>query len=274
MKKWILLVVAVLAVLGSVATAQEQVETPALKTTLDVSYVSRYMWRGYDAYANDHSAIQPSLDIDLFDSGFGVNIWMSRANGGGFENAEWLDYTLYYNDMLYPDQDYATYYKVGYTYYSYPDEPRKGTTDNAGSTGAAQEVFAAFAWPKICPMGIVPSYVVVCYWPSESGAANQDNGGWAHVVGLGYDFTIPGILADTTEQTIHLSAEAIYNDSVGPAGKTADSDWSHAVFGASTKFPINDNLTFVPGIYYQSSWDDSINTSDEYWTKLSLVYEF
>ena len=270
MKKGILLTAAILMVVSSLATAQE-VEPAELKATLDVSYVSRFIWRGFDAYANDHSAIQPSVNLDLFGTGFGANVWMSRANGGGFENAEWLDYTLYYNNTLCPDQDYATYYQVGYIYYSYPDEPGKGSTIG---TGAAQEIFAAFAWPKICPLGIVPSYTVACYWPSESGATNQDNGGWAHILGLGYDFTIPGLMANTPEQTIHLSAEAVYNDAVGPAGSTVDHDWSHAVFGASTDFPITENLTFVPAVFYQSSWDDSVNTSDEYWTKLSMVYKF
>ena len=269
MKNGILIISLIL--LTTVGLAQEQEQAAELHGTFDVTYVSQYMWRGYDAYANDHSAIQPSIDIDLYGTGFGFNVWMSRANGSGFENSEWINYTLYYNNQLFEGERYATNYRIGWTYFSYPDSPRKGS--NPG-TGAAQEIFLALAWPNICPGGVVPSYAAICYWPSEGKALNRNNGGWAHVFGLDYNLTVPGFLPGTAEQVLHLSAQTVYNDSVGPVGKAADHDWSHAVFGVSTAFPITEDLTFTPGIYYQSSWDDSINTQDEFWTSLSLAYTF
>jgi hypothetical protein len=248
-----------------------------LHGTIDATYVSRFIWRGYDAYANDHSAFQPSVDLDLFGTGFGINVWMSRANGSGFENAEWLTYTPYYKGVFFPDEPFATYYKVGYTYFSYPDEPRQGTTPG---TGAAQEVFGAFQWPKLLPGGLVPSYAMFAYWPSESHAANAANAGWAHVFGLNKDISFPTIWGNQPEQVLHLGAHTVYNAAVGPAGTPlpgnpkADHDWSHAVFSIATDFDLGNGLKFVPGFYYQSSWDDSINTSDEYWTSLSLSYSF
>jgi len=267
MKKGMLLIFVVL--LGTVGLAQAQEDK--LGVTLDVTYVSRYIWRGFDAYSRDHSAIQPSIDIDFYGTGLGLNVWMSRANRSGFENSEWLTYTLSYNNWLFEDGAYATNYTMGWVYYSYPDEPRKGTTPG---TGAAQEIFTAFAWPKICPMGVVPSYIVVAYWPSEGDSASKDNAGWAHIFGLDYGLAVPGFLPETEEQILNLHAEAVYNDGAGPAGKAVDHDWSHAVFGISTDFNVAENLVFTPGLYYQSSWDDGVNTSDESWVSLSMKYKF
>jgi hypothetical protein len=266
MKKGILLTVVVACLLGSIANA----ETGELHGTIDATYVSRYIWRGYDAYPDDHSAIQPSVDLDLFGTGFGFTMWMSRANSSGFENSEWLTYTLYYKNMAWAEETYATAYKVGWTYFSFPDGPKRGT--NPGD-GDAQEIFGEFAWPKICPFGTVPFYAVYGFWPSESKAANRGIGGWAHVFGISKDFEAPAIMPGTDSQPINFTAYTVYNDAVGP-NPQADHDWSHAVFSVKSPFPINDCLTFTPGFYYQSSWDDSINTSDEYWASMSLTYKF
>jgi len=268
MKKGIMLVVVVLLCLAGPAQAIEG----ELHGTIDATYVSRYIWRGYDAYGRNHSAIQPSIDLDLFGTGYGFKVWMSRANASGFENSEWLTYTFYKKNKFFVGESYETNSQIGYTYFSYPDSPRKGSA--SGADGAAQEIFAAFAWPELFPMGIVPSYAMFAYWPSESEANNRNNGGWAHVFGLAYDMSVPAILPGTDEQVLHLGFHTVYNDSVGPAGKTADHDWSHGVFSVTTDFPITENLMFSPGLHYQSSWDDSINTSDEFWTSLSLSYKF
>ena len=45
-------------------------------------------------------------------------------------------------------------------------------------------------------------------------------------------------------------------------------------FSVFHDFDLGNGLSFIPGFYHQSSWDDSINTSDEYWTSLSLRYAF
>lgn len=266
----------VLAALCGSGIAMAQGGDGQLHGTIDATYASRYIWRGYDAYSNNHSAIQPSVDLDFFGTGFGLNVWMSRANSSGFENSEWLTYTPYYKGVLFADEVFATYFKVGYTYFSYPDESRNGKTGTTVSPGgaAAQEVFGAFQWPNLLPAGIVPSYAAFCYWPSEGDSANHNNGGWAHVFGLNKDLKFDSLFGNQPEQVLHLGAYAVYNDAVGPAGKTADHDWSHAVFSVSTDFDLGSGFMLVPGFNYQSSWDDSINTSDEYWTTVSLSYSF
>jgi hypothetical protein len=244
------------------SAGQTGAEDSKLGATADVTYVSRYVWRGFDSYPNNHSAIQPSVDLDLYGTGWGVNIWWSRANTSGFENSEEIDYTLYYGKSLFEDKPYTTDYRIGWTYYYCPDEPR-GAAD-------MQEVSLSLSWPNIHQGGLVPCYTVVCIWPSERDSNVRNCGGWFHIFGLCYDLTIPDFWAVAKEQAFHLSAETIYND--GACG--ADHNWSHAVFGISTSFDLSNTLTFTPGFYYQSSWDDSVNTQDEYWTSLSITYRF
>ncbi len=96
-------------------------------------------------------------------------------------------------------------------------------------------------------------------------------GGWLHIPGLGYDLTVPGFLPDTPEQTLHLSAAAVYNDGV----LGADHDWSHAVFGISTDFDLGQNFTLTPGVYHQITMDDSVNDDqDESWVTVGVSYRF
>ncbi len=267
MKKGILLAAVILLSTAGLVQAQEN----ELGVTLGVKYMSRFIWRGFDIYRNNDGAIRPFIDVDLYGTGFGVNVIHTRGIGDEMrntENMEKFNYTLYYRNKLFEGETYATNYKAGWVYYNYPDRPRKSAD--------LQEAFVSLSWPEICPEGIVPKYTVVKMWPAISGAYDSArfNGGWWHILGFDYDLSVPGLMPDTPEQILRLSAEMVYNGSVYAGGKSVDHDWSHAVFGVSTNFDLGNNLTFTPGIYYQSSWDDSVNASDEYWTTLTVKYKF
>jgi hypothetical protein len=266
-KKGILLAAVILFTAVGFAQAQEG----QLSGTIDATYVSRYLWRGFDKYARDHSAFQPSIDLDLWQTGFGLNVWWSMANGGGSHvNNEEIQFTAYYGNSLLPDEQIQTDYRIGWMYYAYPDMPVHHPT----APGAdAQEVFAGFSWPKVCPFGIVPSYTYIYMWQAEGGESGfRKAEGGLHVFGIGYDLTVPGLLPETPEQILNLSAHTIYNDSTG--GDNVDHDWSHMVYGISTSFDLGNNLALTPGFYVQQSWEDTVNTSDEYWVSLGLSYSF
>ena len=259
MKKGTLVIVVILLSTAGLVQAQEG----ELSGTFDITYLSKYIWCGFDMYEDDHSAIQPSIDLDLYGTGFGLKVLWSRANKSGFENSEWLNYTLYYNNSLFQAETYATDYQLGWGYYNYPDSPTKASD--------LQEFFVGLSWPEICPAGIVPSYTVVLVWPSKSDSTNAGNfGGWLHIFGLNYDLTVPGLTPEIPEHILHLSTNFVYNDGV----LGADSEWSHIVFGALTDFDLGSNLTFTPGAYYQVSMDDSVNNDDETWVSLSMRYKF
>lgn len=269
MKSRILLAAVVLFCAMGLAQAQDS----ELHGSVDLTYQSKYIWRGFDVYG-DKSAVQPSLDLDLFGTGLGINVMSHRANSSGYEERERWDYTLYYQNMLYPDEAYALMYRLGWVYYNFP----QGNASEAD----LQELHSILSLPKAIPGGIVPSYVLVKLWPSSSGSmvgSHSPSGGtasgFAHIFMLDYPLTVGGILPDTPEQVINLHAEVIYNDGVGPGGQNVDHDWSNAVFGISTGFNLSEELVLTPGVYHQVTMDDSVNQDkSETWLTLSMTYNF
>lgn len=267
MNKRILGIAVVLVAAGSLAQAQDS----DLHGYVDLTWSGKYVWRGFDIY-NDKSAIHPSVDLNLFGTGLGINVTGHRANSSGYEQlGERWDYNLYYmNNLL----DGNIQYRLGYVYYNYPDM--------SASDADLQELHAILSLPKMCPAGVVPSYVLVKLWPSKSGslvgarsASSGTASGYAHIFMLDYAWTIGGILPNTPEQVLNLHAEAIWNDGVGPGGQNVDQDWSNAVFGISTNIDLAQNVILTPGIYHQVTMDTSVNDDkDETWVSVGLKYQF
>ncbi len=265
MKKVILLT----AVILLSATTFVQAQDGELTGTLDLTWASQYMWRGFEFFGED-GAIQPSIDLDLYGTGLGLKVLWSKGMGSGNEIVERLDFTLYYGNTLYEYETYATDYQIGWMHYNFPDGPIRGTSRSMDF----QEFFATLSWPEICPEGVVPSYTIIKMWPSKERAALADYSGWLHILGVEYDLPVEGLLPDIPEQILHLSAAMVYNDGVNMRTSAADSDWSHAVFGVTTDFDLGNDCTLTPGVYYQSSWEDDVNPSDELWCSLGVSYAF
>ena len=262
-KEGILLTVVVLLSLAGFAHAQDE-----LTGSIDLTYQSKYIWRGFDVF-RDKSAIQPSINLDLFGTGFGVGITGHRANSSGRELEERWDYYVYYGGKLFEDEMYATNWRMGYVHYNFPEfsSHERGSPD-------LSELHWILSWPNVCPAGVVPSYVLVKLWPYNSGSLQPETSGFAHIFMLDYGMKVPGILPDTDEQILRLHSELVFNDGVHPAGGNADHDWSNIVFGVETDFDLGNNLCFTPGLYFQVSMDDSVNDEDETWVNLGLKYKF
>jgi hypothetical protein len=266
-KEAILLTVVVFLSAAGFAHAQDE-----LKGSVDLTYQSKYIWRGFDVY-NDKSAVQTSINLDLFGSGFGVGLTGHRANSSGYENLERWDYMVYYGGKLFEDEMYATNWRMGYVQYNYPDN-----SSHTRSSLDLSELHWILSWPNAIPVkGLVPSYVLVKLWPYNGGSLGDNASGWAHIFMLDYAFSVQPILPDTDEQVLRLHSELVYNDGVHPLGDYApnvDSDWSNIVFGVETDFDLGNNLSLTPGLYQQISMDDSVNDEDETWVNLSLKYKF
>ncbi|MBN1456826.1 MAG: hypothetical protein JW912_03135 [Sedimentisphaerales bacterium] len=271
MKKVILLCVTTFLAAAGLVQAQGS----ELHGSIGTDFSSKYIWRGFDVF-DDHAAIHPYVDLDLFNTGFGFNAVAHRANSSGFEMNERWDYTLYYHNSLFEGETYATNYRLGYVYYNYPDRSSHDTSDSMD----LQEVHAILSWPNVFSIeGLVPSYCLVKLWPSSSDSLVGDSSpsggsasGYAHIFMLDYALPVSSLGED---RTLNLHSEFVYNDGVSPNGATdVDHDWSNAVFGVSTTFDLGKNLFFTPGIYYQSSWEDTVNPEDEFWVNLNLTYKF
>ncbi len=268
-KQGIVLAAVVLFCVVGLAKAQED----PISVTVDTTWVSKYLWYGIDVL-DDKGAFQPSVDIDLFGSGFSVNVWASYPTAAGDMNkgggsagtsrvdATEYDYTVAYSTLFCEDERHAMAVTAHGRYYDFIDQP-----DQAGD---AHEVGVQISMPELCPIGFVPSYFVGRIWPAAGKTSGGkpdlpiDYDGWVHVFGLGYDLKMPGLTPDTPEQVVNLSAAVVYNDGfTDNAAGTVDHDWSHALFGVSTSFELAENVHLTPGFYYQSSWEDSVNPEDE-----------
>jgi len=272
MKKGILFVVVVLLSVTGLAVAAEPVEdnlnvekepqaTGGLHGNIGITYDTKYMFRGFTVYG-DKSAIHPFIDLDLMGTGFHIEVMAHRANSSGYENGERWDYSPYYLGAFGIDQPWETRYKVGYRYFNYPDN-----SSHTRSSVDLQEVYVGFAFPKLFGVeGLVPGYVFVKGWPSNSGtivgAANPNGGtysGFAHVFMLDYALPVTGLFSETSKQVFNFHVETVYNDGIDPrpAGGYTDSDWTHVMMGISTDFDLGNNFTFTPGVYHQITMEDS-----------------
>jgi hypothetical protein len=243
-------------------------------------FTSKYIWRGFEVYGSK-TAIHPYVNVDLFGSGFGIDITAHHANAS--DNLEegrpdrW-DYNPYYHGIFFPEERYAIMYRIDYVYYNYPQ-----LSSHTRRSVDLQEINGVFSFPNLIGIkGLVPSYVLVKLWPSNSDSpvgANSPSGGtasgFAHIFML--DYALTGLTCPITGEprTINLHSEIVYNDGVSPNGMTnVDHDWSDAVFGASTDFKFWKNFVFTPGIYYQISMEKTVNPHNELWASLDLKYKF
>jgi len=287
MKNGILIIAAILLIATSTAQAQMEMEAqqPELHGSFNVTYLSKYIWRGFDIY-NDKSGVEASVDLDLFGTGFGLNVIAHRANSSGYENTERWDYNLYYYNQLFGGESYVMNYRLGWVLYDYPDQPVEGS--RMAPNASLQELHAILSWPEICPGGIVPTYVLVKMWPSESDSFSGTRSklafppglagtasGWAHIFMFDYGFTVADLIPNVPEQRFNLHTEFVYNDGVGPVGNKVDHEWSNAVIGLSTNIELDNNFFLTPAVYHQRSFDKLVNPDqDETWFTLGATYKF
>lgn len=231
----------------------------------DATWNTKYLWRGFDLL-DDKAAFQPSVNMD-FGNGLSFNLWSSFAgaskNGGSLStvDADEMNYTLTYSNSVYEGQPSAMDYAVSWIYYDF--------TDTASNVADAQEFNIDFAFPEICPGRTVPHYQVIYMWSAQGGGPSNDIEGFIHVFGIGYDFTVSEL-----EQPISFSADITYNDNAGAETGDIDHDWSHITWGLSTSIDCPAGGTITPAIYYQTSMDDSVNKSDEFYAGISYGISF
>ncbi|MCK5225477.1 MAG: hypothetical protein KAQ89_02050 [Planctomycetes bacterium] len=251
MKKTVLVSMLILIGICGSASAKED----KLGVTLDLTYVSKWMSKGAQCYGQQGGLFK-TIDIDFYGTGIGVKTTHRNATAGGYVDKERFDFRPYYKNVLFADEAYATNYNISVGYKYYPGLA-------ASKANTTYEWIFAFSWPNILPEGFVPGYIAHYEYPAKSGYIGAT--GWVHRFLLGYDME-----TEVLPKPLRLSSEIAYTDGLGGASH----DWSYATFGASTKFDITDNLSFVPGLYHQISMDDSVCKGDVTYCKLSMKYKF
>lgn len=256
--KNVLLAMVVLCGLAGIVNAAELAGSEAA-ITADVTYTTKYMWRGFNLYSAD-SATQPSIDV-AFENGLSFNVWASYANGGGNVNGTEYDYTVAYSNTINEGCATKTDYTVGWRYYDFIDQP---------STAAdMQEIFLEIAMPELVGGGVTPHAGYYQMWEAKSDSDISGGAGAIFAMGFTYDFT----LESAPELPMTFLWDIVYNDGTG--NKTIDHDWSHMVWGLSTAMtcPMT-GATVTPAVYYQNSFESTVNNGDELWASLSYTLGF
>ncbi|MGA2070613.1 MAG: hypothetical protein ABSG97_04625 [Sedimentisphaerales bacterium] len=285
MKKLLLIAVVLFGMVAPVLAQEGD-----LHGDIGYTYDTMHVWRGYLTWGH-HSGSNPFIDLDLYGTGFGIEAIGHYANGSGsnpdglgYDHEQRWDYSVYYKGALEPEETYATMYKVGYRYFNYPEMSSHGE-----NSIDLQELYAGVQFPKLLGVkGLVPGYVVVKGWPSNSdtlvGARNPNGGtysGWAHIFMLDYALPLENVSSEIPKQDLNFHIETVYNCGVDPrpGGGYTDHDWTHVMMGVSTDFDLGNNLIFTPGLYHQITMEDDPVTgvSPDHsmtWGEFTIKYKF
>jgi hypothetical protein len=260
------MVVVVLFIAPAVSQAQEQAKK--LGVSLDLTYVSKWVFNGVEVWSED-GGFYETIALDLWKTGFKTSVTHRSAVGsgnldkGGNANRQRLDYTLAYGGSAFDDTPYAAKYTFSYMYKNWYSK----LADAAGKSKDCETWTLKYSLPNLLgSTGLVPYGITNYTEPTHS-----DDGwgahwsGAVHRLGLGYDLDVPDL-----PSPLHLTSDIAYTDGFC----AADHDWSFATCGISTKLNLSDNITFAPAIYYQISMDDSVCDHDITYCALSLKYVF
>jgi len=254
MKQAFLLSAVILMSISGISSAQEH----KLGVTLDLTYTSKWLSKGAQAYGQQGGLFK-TVDVDFWGTGFGVKVTHRNATSSGYVDKQRFDYRPYYKSMLFEGEPFVTKYNISVGYEHYPGLAR----EKANTT---YEWIFAFAWPELLVGGFVPSYKAHYEYPASGGDAYRHVTGWVHRFGLAYPVDV-----EFLPNRILLTSDLAYNDGLG--GK--EHDWSYFTLGASTKFELMDNMTFVPGLYHQITMEKTVcNRKDVTYCMLSMKYKF
>ncbi len=228
-----------------------------LGISMDVTWVSKYIWRGQDVY-DDHAAFQPSIDFDLFGTGFSANFWASYAGSSGYRDIEEFNYSIAYSSTAFDGEKVQTDFILSWWYFDLYDAP---TRDND-----SHEFLLDLSWPQISSFGMIPCYTLSYLTPASGGGTASDTGGFAHIFGFSYDVQLPQL-----KEALTFSWDITYNDG---QGSDFDHDWSHMTWAVSASFDDVLGATLKPALYYQTSMERSVNEEDEFWIGISYGFDF
>ncbi|AQQ69884.1 hypothetical protein SMSP2_00218 [Limihaloglobus sulfuriphilus] len=270
MKKLTLLI----AMIGMTAGAFAMDE---VGVTLDATYMSKYLWNGYDIY-DDKGAYEVGVMMDFGETGFygGVsyinalssgNVYAGPMATGGMPayNLAEFDYKLGYKSVVLEGEALESTYDLKYVYHDLGDWPSGwGAPDECDF----QEVSIYVEMPNLDLAGIKPHFSVLYTWDGFDGGTKDTftgyygaiGTGWISAVGLSYDLVTDGFTAENPEQVFTFVGDVVYSSSVADFNSTTlgsqESGWTHFVVGCQTDFNMF-NGVLTPGVYYQTAFSGS-----------------
>lgn len=216
------------------AWAEEEApaETEGISATLDLSYVTKNVWRGL--VVNDDPALQPSLTL-AHPNGLSLNFWGTLDTtdiAGERGNITEIDYTL---DYEWSEKNIGL--NAGVSYFTYP---------NVGGAESG-EVYAAACFGGAWAPSLAVNYDF------------KDIKGTYLSFGIGQDCSLTPSKA---ENPLLLGLYAQVGYGTAPYNKgyfgVDKSTFNDVLVSASLPLTVNDRLTLTPAISYAAFLDDEI----------------
>ncbi|EFK97820.1 hypothetical protein LDC_0104 [sediment metagenome] len=223
-----------------------------------VSYVSKYMWRGFDLLEGDPS-IQPEATLSFSETGLYLGVWASYGTKSKWD--EWDEWDFYggYATTFYENMIYAVEADFGYTFFHYP---------NQNKYIDSQEIAVNLKFPsllKLTSTRFIP-YTGVSY--SFAAHKNEvDQRGYWLKLGLNMEQKISSL----NENPFLIYIETFCNDGAG--SMQVESGFSHIATGIKTTFEVW-GLGFTPSVNYQETLEDSVNKDNDFWYTLTASKAF
>ena len=199
-----------LAALAAGASVQAQ-DAAALSVTVDVSYVSDYVFRG-QLLAND--SVQPSVEATYGD--FYAGVWHSNEVNGttGSETDVYAGYGFALNETISLD--------AGVTRYLY----------NGQSAGDTTEVYVGAS------ADVLLSPSLYYYYDFDREASTVE-------LSIGYSLPL-----DVINASLDLSAKAGFTNKQPTAAGQINDDYTYYVVGAAVPYKLSETATFTVGVDY------------------------
>jgi uncharacterized protein (TIGR02001 family) len=217
--------------------------TASAQLSYQVDTMSRYIWRGFDLFAPNNGAFQPSATYSFGESGFSANVWTSFALGdrGIYRYDDEIDLTLAYAFKM-PEEYSLSVGMIHYGWYFDRHFSFKHST--------TQEFFVTAGLPKAF---LQPGLSV--YYDVTMGT------------GLYASLKVGQAVPLAENLPLNLSACLGYN-----SRQWIDaSGFSDLTFGATLLIKVG-QLTVAPLVNYTFVFMKEVNPHNEIWFGLSLIY--
>lgn len=217
----------------------------------DVTVASKYMAHGFNVNG-EHGSLQPSVAVDTKVPGLQFFVWAALPMDQDFRASNEFDYLVKYGHTFAADSAFAMNLHGYVDYWDYPNKVNMSGWKFSGGV----------TMPKLLPLGpacLVPSYTYY-FWTPQNAGAFEDGG--VHEIFLNYSAPV------LPKQSLDLGASMNYHDGVFGVKP----GWSHATAHVATTFDVGVKLT--PSINYQWSFEDTVDTEDEFWAMFSVSKDF
>jgi uncharacterized protein (TIGR02001 family) len=222
------------------AQSGEQSRTAQIKIISNITYASRYIWRGFDTIYPNRPALEPSITLSLEKEGLWFSLWSAIALAD--TNYVELDFIFGYDKEL--NEKMSLCSGIGlFTFPSFPSYPDKNSVSPEVCLGAR------FASTLFSPE-------IMSYYDFN--------------LGEGFYFTMK-LSRSLLILKKRLSLYSILGYTTQYKKIGVKSGWSDISLGISTDFTYS-KFTFTPCANYVITLNKTINKENEFWVGLGLSF--